>query len=180
MDQTSNPGDGKGAGRLIRAGRWPWAATALPYTTLLALRYGAAVLRAQRLMDERWEQLVETYPDRLEDLEVAFGHHLRTRYPEVRAAHHRGRLEFVGSEGAGQHLVMELGEPLRTPFGWGGLRLEAMRDGVAVPLPASELFLTLLRGTDPEWMARSGGPLVHRLIVADERFVVGVAQKTFG
>ncbi len=159
-------------------GLGPFAAARLPYTTLVALSFGAAALRAQRLMEQRWEQLVETYPERLEDLEVAFGRHLHERYPQVRSAHTKTRLVYERSD-AGR-LVMELGEPLRTPLGWGGLRLDAWHGETALPLPVSELLLTLLRGGEPEWMARTGGWLVHRLTIVDAAFIEDVSRRAFG
>lgn len=156
----------------------PLAAARLPYTTLIALSFGTAVMRARQRMEARWEHLVASYPDRLDDLEVAFGRHLRDRYPEVRSAH--GRTHLVFERADGHRLVMDLAEPLRTPLGWGGLRLSARRGETAAPLPAPDLFLTLLRGIEPEWVAYAGGRLVHRLILADKVFVEDVARRVFG
>lgn len=49
-----------------------------------------------------------------------------------------------------------------------------------MPLPASELLLTLLRGIEPEWMARAGGSrLFHRLILVDGAFIAAVARRVF-
>ncbi len=161
------------------AGLDPFVGMRLPYTTLLALRFGAAAIRARRAVDARWEHLVETYPDRLEALEVAFGRHLREHYPEVRSAHGKAQLTFA--HGDGRRLSMEIAEPIRGDLGWGGLNLTAWHGESPVRLAASELLLTLLRGVEPEWMARAArGRLVHRLIVVDGAFVANVSRQVFG
>ena len=144
--------------------------------TLLLLARSA--VRANRLMAERWESLVETYPDQVEELAVVFGTVLRGRHPDVAAHHRRDRLEFAHQDGSS--LLLEIGEPLRAPLGWGGVRLTARRPGGEVRLPARDLFLTFARGGQPEWVARLGGFPLHRAALVDAAVAEHLSDLVFG
>jgi hypothetical protein len=161
----------------------PWGLPGYPFTvyTIWPFMYVWAQLQAEQRRERQWEALAASYPDRLEQLEVLFGRHLRAHYPQVRSAYSPGRLEF--RDGRGARLVLELAEPVRTPWGWGGASLAVERPDGPVALAFPELFLTLLRGRDPEWVARprpGRWRLVHRFALVDEAFVASVAQAAFG
>lgn len=145
----------------------------------LVLIYPGAALRAERNAAARWEELIQEYPDRLEGLEVTFGRWLRAHQPAVGSAHAPGRLEF---RGAGDlRLTLQLAEPVRTALGWGGARLQGWRGAEAIPLPVADLFLTLARGREPEWVGRAGRRLWrHRLAVVDDLLVAAVCRAVFG
>ncbi len=147
-----------------------------PGWVVISLAVGAA--RANRLMAEHWESLVETYPDQVEHLAVLFGSVLRRTNPDAAARHRRDRLEFGRSEDG--LLALAIGEPLRGALGWGGAAIEARRAGSALRLPVQELFLAFARGAQPEWVARLGGFPLHRAVVVEERVVGHLARLVFG
>ena len=140
---------------------------------------GFAAARANRLREARWESLVETYPDHVEQLGVTFGKLLRVHYPQVMSHHRRDRLEF-NDAAADTTLALRINEPLRSGLGWGGASLEATRGGAALSLPVRQLFLCFARGHEPEWVARMSGFPFHRAAVVNETVAAHVAARVFG
>ena len=155
---------------------WALGRGGVSYQFLTVFVLAPGSLRARRLAEQRWERLVEAYPDHLQDLETTFGRHLHEQHPSVRSDHSRERLRFAGG---GARLEMALDEPLRRPLGWGGVRLRAWRGEAPLRLPATDLFLTLLRGNEPEWVAQVRGFPLHRLIVIDAAAVAHLCTTVF-
>jgi len=134
--------------------------------------------RAQQRIDSAFDELAAAYTDDVEQLERTFGVYLRSRHPQVAAAHGKDRLEF--RDDAQSRLVLQLQEPVRTPLGWGGARLQGWRQGQVVALPASDLFLTFARGLHPEWVAHWPTGWRRRLAVVNDSFVAHAADSVFG
>ncbi len=158
-------------------GGFGWAmARGMPMSVMTIYFLSPAYFAAKRLADARWERLVEAYPDHLEALEVTFGHFLRENLPDVRSNHSKERLSY---EADGVRLEMGLNEPVRRPLGWGGVQLRGWRAETPVALPVSDLFLTLARGSHPEWVGRLSGFPVHRLAMVDDAMVTHVCRAVF-
>jgi len=136
-----------------------------------------AYLRAQRLAEARWERLVEAYDEHVDQLELLFGRHLREHYPAVRSHHEPGRLRYADEQNA---LELQIGEPVRRPLGWGGAALSGLHGGSPLRLPLREVFLTLVRGRDPEWVSPLRGFPAHRLAVVNDTVVSHLCGLVFG
>lgn len=160
------------------SGLWPRRLWGAPPGYVLIVVSLSLQARAQRRIDDGFDELAGAYADDVEHLERTFGLYLRDHHPRVAAAHGKDRLEFRDDGGAS--LVLELTEPLRGPLGWGGARLQGWRQGKRVALPATDLFLTLARGLHPEWVAHWPGAWRRRLAVVNEQFIAHAAELIFG
>lgn len=159
--------------------RWRlwWGPAAPVGWTLVYLTFTA--MRTARLMEARWEALVEEYPDQVEFLATTFGQVMRQEHPEVGSHHSPGHIAFETAAGD-RTLVLHLQEPVRTRLGWGGATLEAHRAGRPVRLVAHDLFLTFARSHAPEWVARMGGWPGHRAAIVDPAVARHIAVAVFG
>lgn len=147
------------------------------YELFTVLFLSPAYFRAQGT-GGRWEHLVETYGERIDELEVQFGRYLRENWPAVRSKHDKQVLRFLDDD-HDQRLEFHLDDPVRRPLGWGGARLQAWRGEHEVRLPVQDLFLTFARGGMPEWVAQVQGWPVHRMAVANNALVAHVCQTAF-